>query len=63
MSKIFTVTATGTYFVEALSEFDAQNIVYEALLGNDPDFVLGGGEVHHGIEVVEGYHSTIERGN
>lgn len=61
MKVMYTVTATGTYFVEANNEFEAANIVYEALLGNDPNSVLGGGEVHYGIKAVEGYHSTIER--
>lgn len=60
--KSFTVTATGTYFVEAMSHGEAQEIVYEALLGRNSELVLGSGEVHYGIKSVEGYHSTIERG-
>jgi hypothetical protein len=59
--QMFTVTATGTYFVEAMSHGEAQDMVYEALLGRNSEFVLGSGEVHYGIKSVEGYHSTIEK--
>lgn len=61
--KMFTVTATGTYFAEAMSHGEAQEMVYEALLGKNSESVLGSGEVHYGIKSVEGYHSTIERGD
>ena len=57
----YTVTATGTYFVKAKNEMQAQDLVYEAMLGNDPTDILGWGEVHYGITVVEGTHSTSER--
>lgn len=63
MLKLYTVTATGTYFVEAMSHGEAQEIVYEALLGRNSESVLGNGEVHYGIKSVEGYHTTIERVN
>jgi hypothetical protein len=61
--KSFTVTATGTYFVQAMSHGEAQEIVYEALLGRNSESVLGSGEVHYGIKSVEGYHSTIPIGD
>jgi len=60
--QMFTVTATGTYFVEAMSHGEAQDMVYEALLGRNSESVLGSGEVHYGIKSVEGYHSTIQIG-
>jgi len=63
--KTYTVTATGTYFVQATSEFEAECIVYETMLGNDykghiHTHVLGNGEVHSDMKAVEGFHSTIE---
>ena len=61
--QMFTVTATGTYFVQAMSHGEAQEMVYEALLGRDSELVLGSGEVHYGIKSVEGYHSTIQIGD
>lgn len=59
----FTVTATGTYFVQALSRDHALDIVYEAMLGNDPDSILGAGEVHYKMCIQQGYHSTIQHGD
>jgi len=61
--QMFTVTATGTYFVEAMSHGEAQEMVYEALLGRNSESVLGSGEVHYDIKSVEGYHSTIPIGD
>ncbi len=63
-TQMFTVTATGTYFVEATNAFEAECIVYEAMLGNDSNGVrcletLGNGEVHGSMKVEKGYHSTI----
>lgn len=55
----YTVTATGTYFVEAESYGEAQDIVYEALLGNDKESILGNGEIQSNITSIEGHHSTI----
>ena len=43
----YTVTATGTYFVKAKNEMQAQDLVYEAMLGNDPTDILGWGEVNN----------------
>lgn len=58
--SFFTITATGTYFVTAKNADEAQNIVYEAMLGNDKKDVLGWGEVHLGGMVVQrGTHYTI----
>lgn len=59
----FTVTATGTYFVQALSRDHALDIVYEAMLGNDPDNILGAGEVHYKMRIQQGYHPTIQHGD
>lgn len=61
--KSFTVIATGRYFVQAMSHGEAQEIVYEALLGRNSELVLGSGEVQSGIKSIEGYHSAIERGD
>jgi hypothetical protein len=61
MLKTYTVTATGTYFVQAINEIEAQDVIYEVMLGNGDTSILGWGEVHYGIKAVEGYHSTIER--
>lgn len=65
MLKTYTVTANGTYFVQAANEFEAQCIVYEAMLGNDykgnnHTKILGNGEVDSALKAVEGFHSTIE---
>lgn len=65
MLKTYTVTATGTYFVQAANEFEAECIVYETMLGNDykgnnHTNILGNGEVHSGMKAVEGFHTTIE---
>jgi hypothetical protein len=59
--KLYTVTAFSTHFVEANSEDEALNIIYEALLGNDKNNVLGNGEVHTTTMIArQGYHSTIK---
>jgi len=44
-----------------MSHGEAQDMVYEALLGRNSESVLGSGEVHYGIKSVEGYHTTIEK--
>ena len=59
--KTYTVTATGTYFVQAKDQFEAECIVHEAMLGNDKENVLGCGEVHYEMKTQEGFHTTIER--
>lgn len=61
MLKQYTVTATGTYFVQAANEREAEDITYEALLGNDHKNILGWGEVHYAMKTEEGFHTTIER--
>lgn len=59
--KLYTVTAFSTHFVEAKSENEALDIVYEALLGNDKNNILGNGEVHQQTMIARrGYHSTIK---
>jgi len=59
--KLYTVTAFSTHFVEAKSENEALDIVYEALLGNDKNNILGNGEVHQQTMIArQGYHSTIK---
>lgn len=59
--KLYTVTAFSTHFVEANSEDEALNIVYEALLGNDENNVLCNGEIHQQTMIArQGYHSTIK---
>lgn len=59
--KLYTVTAFTTHFVEANSEDEALDIVYEALLGNDKNNVLGNGEIHTATMIArQGYHSTIK---
>lgn len=63
MLKTYTVTATGTYFVQAANEIEAEDIIYEAMLGNGDTSILGWGEIHYGIKAVEGFHTTIERVN
>jgi hypothetical protein len=60
---MYTVTTVTTHFTEANSPTEALNIVYEALLGNDDNDILGEGEVHQASMVVrEGFHSTIKHG-
>ena len=59
-TNYYTVTATGTYFVSAKDRSEAETLVYEAMLGNDPKNLLDIGEVHLGTMVVqEGTHYTI----
>lgn len=59
--KLYTVTSISTHFVEAISEEQALDIVYEALLGNDKNNVLGNGEVNYSMMIArKGYHSTIK---
>lgn len=58
--KLYTVTSFSTHFVEAEDENDALNIVYEALLGNDKNKILGNGEIHQQTMIArQGYHSAI----
>lgn len=58
---LYTITAFSTHFVEAKSENEALDIVYEALLGNDENNILGNGEVHQQTMIArKGYHSTIQ---
>lgn len=58
--KLYTVTSFSTHFVEAEDENDALNIVYEALLGNDKNKILGNGEIHQQTMIArQGYHSKI----
>jgi hypothetical protein len=58
---LYTITAFSTHFVEAKSENEALDIVYEALLGNDENNILGNGEVHQQAMIArKGYHSTIQ---
>ena len=59
--KLYTVTSFSTHFVEANDANEALNIVYEALLGNDKDNILGNGEIHQQTMIArQGYHSTIK---
>ena len=59
--ELYTVTSISTHFVEAEDANEALNIVYEALLGNDKNNVLGNGEIHEQTMIVrQGYHSTIK---
>lgn len=61
--KTYTVTATATYFVQANSDHEANDIVSEALLGNDNHDILGSGEVDlTSIIVRQGTHHTIQHG-
>jgi hypothetical protein len=60
MDNEYTVTLTGTYFVTASNYDDALDKVYEAMLGNDKQSLLGWGEVHlDDAKVQEGTHRTI----
>lgn len=59
--KLYTVNSFSTHFVEATNEQEAMDIVYEALLGNDPNKVLQNGEVNDSLIIVRvGYHSNIK---
>ncbi len=59
--ELYTVTSISTHFVEAEDANEALNIIYEALLGNDKNNVLGNGEIHEQTMIVrQGYHSTIK---
>jgi hypothetical protein len=59
--ELYTVTSISTHFVEANDANEALNVVYEALLGNDKNNVLGNGEIHEQTMIVrQGYHSTIK---
>ena len=55
----YTVTATVTTFVRADYSNQAEDILYEALLGNDPNHVLNIAEVHMPVTSKRGVHSTI----
>jgi hypothetical protein len=55
----YTVTATVTTFVRADYSSQAEDILYEALLGNDPKNVLALAEVHMPVTSQRGVHSTI----
>ena len=55
----YTVTATVTTFVRADYSNQAEDILYEALLGNDPKNVLALAEVHMPVTSQRGVHSTI----
>ena len=55
----YTVTATVTTFVRADYSNQAEDILYEALLGNDPNHVLNIAEVHRPVTSKRGVHSTI----
>ena len=55
--KFYTVVVSGRGFVKASHLMEAQNIVYEALLGNDPENVLSWGEIdEQGIQIFPGTH-------
>ena len=55
----YTVTATVTTFIRADYSAQAEDILYEALLGNDPKNVLSLAEVHMPVTSQRGVHSTI----
>ena len=55
----FTVTATVTTFIKSDYAARAEDILYEALLGNDPNHVLNIAEVHMPVTSKHGVHSTI----
>jgi hypothetical protein len=62
--KMYTVTSTSTHFVEVEDANEALGKVYEALLGNDDEQILGSSEVHlSSMRIKSGYHSTIEDSN
>ena len=61
--KFYTVVVSGRWFVKASHLMEAQNIVYEALLGNDPENVLSWGEIdEQGIQIFPGtrYSNGVE---
>lgn len=61
--KFYTVIVSGRWFVKASHLMEAQNIVYEALLGNDPENVLSWGEIdEQGIQIFPGtrYSNGVE---
>jgi hypothetical protein len=58
-NMFYTVTATVTTFVRADYSNQAEDILYEALLGNDPNHVLNIAEVHMPVTSQRGVHSTI----
>lgn len=61
---LYTVTTFSTHFAEAKDATEALNIVYEALLGNDKNKILGVSEVSYAtMHVREGFHSTIKHGD
>ena len=55
----YTVTATVTTFIKADNSNQAEDLLYEALLGNDPKNVLDIAEVHYPVTSQRGVHSTI----
>ena len=57
----YTVTVTATYFVKAVNEVEAKDIIHEAMLGVGDISILGWGEIHGDIKTLEGFHTTIER--
>lgn len=60
---MYTVTAMATYFVDSENATEALNVVYESMLGNDSQGILGSGEIYHTSMIVrEGFHSTIKHG-
>lgn len=62
--KLYTVTSSSTHFVEADNANEALGKVYEALLGNDNENILGCSEVHlSSMSVKMGYYSTIKDSN
>ena len=61
MLNIYTVTATATYFVNAVNEVEAKDIIHEAMLANGDISILGWGETHNDMKTLEGFHTTIER--
>ena len=58
-NMFYTVTATVTTFIRADYASQAEDMLYEALLGNDPKNVLGLAEVHMPVTSQRGVHSTI----
>lgn len=63
MSKPYTVTMTGTYFVMAENEDDAMGIIYKAILHTPMlDERVEDAECHWAKSVtIEGHYSTIIR--
>jgi hypothetical protein len=58
-NMFYTVTATVTTFIKAQYASQAEDILYEALLGNDDKNVLSLAEVHMPVTSQRGVHSTI----